>query len=201
MRVARPFRHPRDGSEIRFHTRFCRANSLSYIQISVSRTRLRYRSRQSRYSTVVIWSNPIGSYQEHGLLLGKYLCKDTVNRGALGQLVMDEHQEPLKQRTPLLPTGVPNGVDEAPCSIRYGRQTGQVQQRVGHADQTPMCPNGFGSPQTILVEAQVPLTVLITRVRRPAVRIQADDLSGVPVHAVGHQHDMPSCQCLVLKTD
>src|SRR5882724_4985244 len=152
-------------------------------------------------STVVIWSNPIGSYQDHGLLLGKYLCKDTVNRGALGQLVMDEHQEPLKQRTPLLPTGVPNGLDEAPCSIRYGRQTGQVQQRVGHEDQTPMFSDGFGSSHTILVEAQVPLTVLIKRFRRPALRIQADDLRGVPVHTVGHQHDMPSCQRLALKTD
>src|SRR5882724_11224468 len=155
----------------------------------------------SMNSTVVIWSNPIGSYQDHGLLLGKYLCKDTVNRGALGQLVMDEHQEPLKQRTPLLPTGVPNGLDEAPCSIRYGRQTGQVQQRVGHEDQTPMFSDGFGSSHTILVEAQVPLTVLIKRFRRPALRIQADDLRGVPVHTVGHQHDMPSCQRLALKTD
>ena len=76
---------------------------------------------------------------------------------------MDEHQEPLKQRTPLLPTGVPNGVDEALRSIRYGRQTRQVQQRIGHEDQTPMFSNGFGTPHAILVEAQVPLTVLIKR--------------------------------------
>src|SRR6266576_945321 len=114
---------------------------------------------------------------------------------------MNEHQEPLKQRTPLLPTGVPNGLDEAPCSIRYGRQTGQVQQRVGHEDQTPMFSDGFGAPHTILVEAQVPLTVLIKRFRRPALRIQADDLRGVPVHAVGHKHAMPSGQRLALKTD
>ena len=84
-----------------------------------------------------------------------------VNRGALGQLVMDEHQQLLQQRTPLLPTGVPNGVDEAPRSIRSSRQTRQVQQRIGHEDQTPVFPNGFGAPHAIRIEAQVPLTVLI----------------------------------------
>ena len=114
---------------------------------------------------------------------------------------MNEHQEPLQQRTPLLPPGVPHGVDEAPCSIRYGRQTGQVHQRVGHEDQTPMFSDGFGAPHTILVAAQVPRTVLIKRFRRPALRIQADDRRGVPVHAVGHQHDVPSCQRLARTTD
>ena len=76
---------------------------------------------------------------------------------------MDEHQEPLKQRTPLLPTGVPKGLDEALRSIRYGRQTRQVQQRIRHEDQTPVFPKGFGTPHAIVVEAQVPLTVLIKR--------------------------------------
>jgi hypothetical protein len=117
----------------------------------------------------VIWSNPIGSYQDHGLLLGKYLCKDTVNRGALGQLVMDEQQELLKQRTPLVPTGVPNGVDEAPRSLRSSRQTRQVQQRIGHEDQTPMFPNGFGTPHARLIEAQRPLAVLIEGFHLPDI--------------------------------
>ena len=112
----------------------------------------------------------------------------------LGQLVMDEHQELLKQRTPLLPTGVPNGLDEALRSIRYGRQTRQVQQRIGHEDQTPMFPNGFGTPHAILVEAQLPLTVLIKRFRRPPLQIQADDLGGAPVHPVRHQHHRASRQ-------
>jgi hypothetical protein len=39
---------------------------------------------------------------------------------------MDEYQEPLEQRAPLLPTGVPNGLDEAPRSTRSSRQTRQV---------------------------------------------------------------------------
>jgi hypothetical protein len=54
---------------------------------------------------------------------------------------MNEHQQLLEHRAPLLPTGVPNGLDEAFRSIRYGRQTRQVQQRIGHEDQTPMFPN------------------------------------------------------------
>jgi|SRR5882724_13340640 len=76
---------------------------------------------------------------------------------------MDEHQEPLKYRTPLLPTGVPNGVDEALHSIRYGRQTRQMQQRIGHEDQTPMFPHGLSTSHAVLVAAQLPLTVLIKR--------------------------------------
>src|SRR5215831_20551417 len=86
-----------------------------------------------------------------------------VHRRAVGQLVMDEHQKPLQQCAPLLPTSVPKGLDEALRSIRYSRQTRQVQQRIGHEDHTPMFPNGFDTPHAILVEAQVPLTVLIER--------------------------------------
>ncbi len=90
-----------------------------------------------------------------------------VGLGAVGQLIMNEHQQLLQQRAPLLPTGVPNGVDEALRSIGYGRQARQVQQRIGHEDQTPMFPNGFRTPHAILVEAQRPLAVLIKRFRRP----------------------------------
>ena len=50
-----------------------------------------------------------------------------VNRGTMGQLVMDKQQELLKERTPLVPTGVPNGLDEAPRALRSSRQTRQVQ--------------------------------------------------------------------------
>jgi len=35
-------------------------------------------------SPVVIWSGHIGSYEDHALLLGKYLRKNLVNRGTLG---------------------------------------------------------------------------------------------------------------------
>jgi len=59
---------------------------------------------------------------------------------------MDKEQQLLQQGAPLLPTGVPNGLDEAPRLIRSGRQARQVQQRIGHEDQTPMFPNG-GFPQ------------------------------------------------------
>jgi len=58
---------------------------------------------------------------------------------------MDEHRELRDERAPLLPTGIPNGMHEALRSILYVRQTGQVQQRIGHEDQAPMVPNGFGS--------------------------------------------------------
>src|SRR5919108_2726491 len=101
-----------------------------------------------------------------------------VSRDAMRQLVMDEQQELLQQRPPLLPTGVPNGLDEAPRLIRYGRQTRQVQQRIGHEDQTPMFPNGFGTPHAILMEAQLPLAVLIEGFRRPSLQIQTNDLGG-----------------------
>ena len=92
-----------------------------------------------------------------------------VSRDAMGQLLMDEQQKPLKQRAPLLPTGVPNSLDEALRSIRYGRQTRQVQQRIGHEDQTPMFPNGFGTPHAVLVEAQLPLAVLIEGFHLPDI--------------------------------
>jgi hypothetical protein len=74
-----------------------------------------------------------------------------------------------------------------------------MQQRIGHEDQTPMFSNGFGTPHAILVEAQMPLTVLIKRFRRPALPIQADDFGGAPVHPVGHQHDMAAAQRLSFK--
>jgi len=123
-----------------------------------------------------------------------------VHRDAAGQSVMDEHQQRLKQRAPLLPTSIPNGLDEVFGSIRYGRQTRQVQQRIGHEDQTPMFANGFGISHAVLVEAQVSLTVLIERFRRPPVQIQADDFGGTPVDPVRHQHHRASRQLLSFKT-
>jgi len=80
---------------------------------------------------------------------------------------MDEHQQLLNQRAPLLPTGVPNSLDEAPRSLWYSRQTGQVQQRIRHEDQTPVFSNGFGTPHPIRIEAQPSLAVLIEGFRRP----------------------------------
>ena len=86
-----------------------------------------------------------------------------INRGTIRQLLMDKQQELLQQRTPLLPTGVPEGLDEAFRAIGYARQTCQRPQRLRHEDHTPMCPNGFGAPPAIGVAAQGPLTVLIAR--------------------------------------
>ena len=80
-----------------------------------------------------------------------------IHWGTAGQAVMDEDQQLLEQRAPLLPTGVPNRLDEAFRSIWYGRQTRQVQQRTGHEDQTPIFSNGFGTAHAVLVEAQVSL--------------------------------------------
>jgi hypothetical protein len=80
---------------------------------------------------------------------------------------MDAHQPRLQPCAPRMPTGVPNGVDEARRSIRSRRQTPQVPQRRGDEDQTPMFPHGFGTAPAIVVEAQGPLTVLIKRFRWP----------------------------------
>ncbi len=102
---------------------------------------------------------------------------------------------------PLVPTGVPNGLHEALRSIRSGWQTRQVQQRIGQENQTPVFPNGFGTPHAILVEVQVPFAVLIKRFRRPPLQIPTDDLGGGPVQPVRHQYHIVARQRLALKTD
>jgi hypothetical protein len=106
----------------------------------------------------------------------------------------------LKQRTPSLPTGVSNRLDDAPRSIWYGRQTRQVQQRMGREDSPPIFPNGFDTPHAIPVEAQMPLTARIERFRRSPVRVQADALGRAPAHAILHQHHRAARQGLVLTT-
>jgi hypothetical protein len=122
-----------------------------------------------------------------------------ITRGAIGQLRMDAQQELPQPRPPWLPTGVPDGGEEALRSIGSGRQPRQMPQPRGHEDQTPLCPHGFGTPQAVLGEAHVPLTVLLERVCRPALQRQADALGGAPVHPVRHQHDHASCQGLMLQ--
>jgi hypothetical protein len=111
-----------------------------------------------------------------------------VGRSAIGQLRMDEQQELLQHGTALLPIGVPNGLDEAPRSLRYGRQTRQVQQRIGHADQTPMFPNGFGTPHAILIEAQLPLAVLIEGFDLPPCFIYGRHRGGGQMQCIGPAH-------------
>src|SRR5207249_12129686 len=104
-----------------------------------------------------------------------------VSRDAVGQLVMCEDQPRLQQGAPLLPTGVPNSVHEALRSIRYGRQTRQVQQRRGDEAHTPRFSDGFGTPPEVLVEAQLSRTVLGERFRRPPLQVQTDDLGRASV--------------------
>ena len=40
-------------------------------------------------------------------MLGDSLSKNLISLGAMEQLIMHEQQELLRQRTPLVPTGVP----------------------------------------------------------------------------------------------
>lgn len=82
-------------------------------------------------STVVIRDGHRRSYGNQAPLLGKYLRKNTLNWGTLGQLVMDEHQELLQQRAPLLPTGVPSGTQV---------QAGRLQPAVGFEQTDPGLP-------------------------------------------------------------
>ena len=153
------------------------------------------------YSTVVMWRRHRGSYEDHTPLFGEYLPKELVHRGAVGHVGRRKDQPFLQPRTPLWPTGVPHGVEESPRSIRSSRQTRPVQQRRGHEDQTPVVPKGFGTPPAVVVAAQRPLAVLITRVRWPPLPRQADAVGGVPVHPVRDQHDTASCQRLSRNTD
>ncbi len=125
----------------------------------------------------------------HASRLGNSWGHARVTGGAVRPLVLDEPQALLPPRTPRLPTGVPTGVDAVVRSLRSRRPTGQGPQRRGHDDQTPGVPTGCGTAPPIRVEPEGPLTVLITRVRRPALAIQADDLGGAPGHQVRDQHD------------
>lgn len=88
--------------------------------------------------------------------LGQPWYRGTTGHGRTPKKFQDE-------RTLLLPTGVPNGLDEAPHSIRYRRQTGQVQRGIAYEDLTPIFPNGFGTSHVILIETQLPFVVLIKR--------------------------------------
>ena len=104
-------------------------------------------------SIVMICGGRKRSDQNQAPLFGKSLGEDMVSRSALGQLVMNKHQELLQSGAPLLPTGVPHGLDEALRAIRSNRQAGHMPQRRGYEDQTPMCSNGVGTPHPVLVEA------------------------------------------------
>jgi len=109
-----------------------------------------------RYSTVVMWDHqsdhpgamPHG-WATHGATPG--------STGAPGRpLVLDDPQALLPPRTPLVPTGVPTGVEAVVRSIRSRRHTDPGPQRSGHDDQTPGVPTG-GFPPAVLVAPTAPL--------------------------------------------
>ena len=113
-------------------------------------------------------------------------------RCAAGPAAMDA-PPPLRQpRAPVVPTGIPHGVDAVVGAIRSGRPTRQVPQRSGHAPQPPRCSTGGGTPPAGRVDAQRPLVGLMEGVRRPPWPIQATARVGAPVHAMGDPHDRAS---------
>jgi hypothetical protein len=117
-----------------------------------------------------------------------------VNRGAVGPLVGDDPPQPVQPRAPRLPTGVPDGVEEALRSVRSGRPTRHVPPRRGHEDHPPLGPHGFETPPAIRVAAQGPLTVLIKRVRRPSLQGHAAQRRRPPLHPVRHPQDRATRQ-------
>jgi hypothetical protein len=106
---------------------------------------------------------------------------------------MDAHHQLRQPCTPLLPTGVPHGVDAALRSIWSSRQPRQRPQRIRHEDHTPMFPNGFGPPPALRIAAQRSRTVLIQRCRRPSLPIQTNDRGSTPGDPVRDQDHRTSC--------
>jgi hypothetical protein len=107
---------------------------------------------------------------------------------------MDEHQQLVEQRTPLLSAGVPTGGDDALHSLKHRRQRGQVRQRRGHEDQTPMSSNDFGTQHARRVEAQRSLAVQTKRILLPPLQVQPDDLDSIPVRSLCHLNEKGTCQ-------
>ena len=75
-----------------------------------------------------------------------------------------------------------------------------MQQRIRYEHQTPMFPNGFGVTHAILVQAQMRFTVLIKGLNWPALQIQRNDPLRIPVHPIGHQHDIRARQLRAFET-
>jgi hypothetical protein len=112
----------------------------------------------------------------------------------MGQLIMDEHQQLLEQRTPLLSAGVPTSGDDALHSLQHSRQGGQVRQRRDHEDQTPLSSYDFGTQHARRVEAQRSLAVLTKRFLLPPLQVQTDDLDGIPVRSLRRLNKKAMCQ-------
>jgi hypothetical protein len=148
------------------------------------------------HSTIVIWDGDIGSAETSPPLFGNELGHDLVSRGALDQRRMDAQPELLPPGAPVLPIGVPHGVDAALCALQSSGETAQRQQRIGHKAQPPMVPDGFGTPPPSLVAAHRPCAVLRARCRRPPLPVQAEALGGGPGHPVWAQDASAACHRL-----
>ena len=90
-------------------------------------------------------------------LPGKQPRKDLLDMVPPLQLVVGIEDHRLDQGLGLLATRFPNGFDGQASFRQWGRETIQVQERIGDEHQTPMVPNGFGAPHPILVQAKVAL--------------------------------------------
>jgi hypothetical protein len=140
-------------------------------------------------STAGIWGDQRCSCGDHARLLGKSSLKDSLNPSPMGQLVMDEHKQPLEQCMPLMSRGVPTGVDDALHSLRHSRERSQLRQRRGHEDQTSMFSYDFGTRHVRHLEAQRSLALQIKRFLLPPLPMQPDHYEGVPVDPIRDQND------------
>ena len=84
-------------------------------------------------------------------------------------------QQFLEQSDGLLATHLPDGSDGDNAVSQWRGETGQVQERVGHAHQTPMFLNGCGAAHAVRVQAQMSLTVLVKGFGGPTQQIGGDD--------------------------
>ena len=74
-----------------------------------------------------------------------------------------------------------------------------MPERIRHEHQTPMFLNGFSVPHAILIQAQMPFTVLIKGFNWPTLQIQGDDPLGAPINAIRDQHDICAGQLRVFE--
>ena len=65
-----------------------------------------------------------------------------------------------------------------------------MHERIRHEHQTPMFSNGFSVAHAILIQAQMAFPVLIKGFNWPALHIQGHNPLRMPVHPIGHQHDI-----------
>ena len=107
----------------------------------------------------------------------------------------------LDQRLCWLATGFPNSFDGGMTLFQGGRQTIQVQKRIGYEHQTPVFLNGFSVAHAIFVEAQMFFAIPIKSLDRPALQVSCDYPIRSPLHAIGNQQSISASEFLIFKTD